>query len=459
MSSNDLPVAQGGGNNASEFVRKLFRMLEDPSHQDVARWGKEGDSFVVVEGEKFTRSILPKHFKHSNMSSFIRQLNKYDFHKVKPSSDSDNASPLGNVLEFKHPYFRIDSKDDLDNIRRKAPAPRKPQATEDFTTSHHISVMSEQLAATQQQVQQLQELYTEVSQTNKVLINEVLTMQKILNAQKQAQHEMLNFLTPYGEGSNSSNMMGHSMNTNGRVSDGDDAAAELRRARELLSSVSTDSVQDRELERLQNVYGSPADSSTIITPTSMPLMHDPMNDITRFPVYPVGQTIGIDPFHSDHIHKIPYAIPNDINANVLGEPQQQPQPQQIPQPPSAEKTESLWGSRKPSVFLVEDDPICAKIGIKFLKSMGCEVEHAPNGAEAYTRITSGSKQFDMIFMDIIMPRLDGVSATMYIRQSHPAIPIIAMTSNIRPEEVNGYFDHGMSIVSWNTGETECPLDP
>jgi osomolarity two-component system response regulator SKN7 len=48
----------------------------------------------------------------------------------------------------------------------------------------------------------------------------------------------------------------------------------------------------------------------------------------------------------------------------------------------------------------------------------------------------------MIFMDIIMPRLDGVSATMYIRQSHPAIPIIAMTSNIRPEEVNGYFEHG-----------------
>ena len=241
--------------------------------------------------------------------------------------------------------------------------------------------MSEQLAATQQQVQQLQELYTEVSQTNKVLINEVLTMQKILNAQKQAQHEMLNFLTPYGEGSNS-NVMGHSMGTNGRVSDSDDAASELRRARELLSSVSTDSVQDRELERLQNVYGSPADSSAIITPTSMPLMHDPMNDITRFPVYPVGQTIGIDPFHSDHIHKIPYAMPNDINANVLGEPQQQPpqqqqpQPQQIQQPPTAEKTDSLWGARKPSVFLVEDDPICAKIGIKFLKSMGCEVEHA-----------------------------------------------------------------------------------
>ncbi len=52
----------------------------------------------------------------------------------------------------------------------------------------------------------------------------------------------------------------------------------------------------------------------------------------------------------------------------------------------------------------------------------------------------------MMFMDIIMPRLDGVSATMYIRQHCPSTPIIAMTSNIRPDEVNSYFEHG-----------ECPL--
>jgi CheY-like chemotaxis protein len=54
----------------------------------------------------------------------------------------------------------------------------------------------------------------------------------------------------------------------------------------------------------------------------------------------------------------------------------------------------------------------------------------------------GRDHFDLIFMDIIMPHLDGVSATMYIRQHYPSVPIIAMTSNIRPEEVNGYFDHG-----------------
>lgn len=100
------------------------------------------------------------------------------------------------VLEFKHPYFRVDSKDDLDSICRKAPAPRKPQLSEDYTTNQHIGVISEQLTATQQQVQLLQELCSEISQTNKVLVNEVLTLQKMLNAQKQAQHEMLNYLIP-----------------------------------------------------------------------------------------------------------------------------------------------------------------------------------------------------------------------------------------------------------------------
>lgn len=48
----------------------------------------------------------------------------------------------------------------------------------------------------------------------------------------------------------------------------------------------------------------------------------------------------------------------------------------------------------------------------------------------------------MIFMDIIMPKLDGVSATMYIRQEYPSIPIVAMTSNIRSDEVHCYFEHG-----------------
>lgn len=346
------------------------------------------------------------------MSSFIRQLNKYDFHKVKPSSDSESSNPGGNVrrarararacekyhdtmhgsivranlyapfkvLEFKHPYFRADSKDGLDNIRRKAPAPRKSQVTEDFTTSQHISVISEQLTATQQQVQQLQELYAEVSQTNRLLVNEVMTLQKMVNAQKQAQHEMLNHLSPY-DGRNRGGMIGQSINSNGSR-DVDDGVPELRRARELLSSVAPDTASDRELERLHDMYAAPSESAAMITPVSMPLLHDPMTDLSRYPVYPVGQTVGIDPFHSDHIHKIPFAISNEGTPSTTISSEtaiSAPAPiaaTSATATPGTDRSTPQWGARKPRVFLVEDDPTCAKIGIKFLNSMGCEVEHA-----------------------------------------------------------------------------------
>lgn len=286
------------------------------------------------------------------------------------------------VLEFKHPYFRADSKDGLDNIRRKAPAPRKQPATEDFTTSQHVSVISEQLTATQQQVQQLQELYADVSQTNRLLVNEVLTLQKMLNAQKQAQYELLNYLSPYNESRNRA-LVGQAMSS--AKGDVDESVPELRRARELLSSVAADAVADRELERLQGMYGaSPADSANIITPGPVPMLHDPISDLSRYPVYPVGQTIGIDPFSSDHIHKIPYAMPNEGGGASMGVSESattSAAPAPTPaapaaQAPLADKSTDLWGPKKPLVFLVEDDPTCAKIGIKFLKSMGCEVEHA-----------------------------------------------------------------------------------
>ena len=290
--------------------------------------------------------------------------------------------------EFRHPEFRADRKDNLDNIRRKAPAPRKPAQVEDaFPATQQIVVLSESLAATQHQIQALQEQYFELSQTNKVLVSEVVSLQKMVKAQSQVSNELithLNNIEDRRRNSRHSAQSSHSSHSGtvyhnasiGLLPDGtDEPAPELRRAREILNGVSPDSQADRDLERLSLAYhqnNSPSESASSSVmyqhQPQMGMMHDPLND-PRHLVYPVGQTNGIDPFHSDHIHNIPYSRPLST-PNLMAEAPTQASP------PTKEQSGSLWGGKKPRVLLVEDDRTCARIGSKFLSNVDCSVETA-----------------------------------------------------------------------------------
>ena len=58
------------------------------------------------------------------------------------------------------------------------------------------------------------------------------------------------------------------------------------------------------------------------------------------------------------------------------------------------------------------------------------------------KINNGTNQFDLILMDIILPHLDGVSATVCIREIQKTIPVIAMTVNTRPDDIDMYFRYG-----------------
>lgn len=438
-------------------------MLEDPAYSEVVRWGNEGDSFVVLENEKFTKTILPKHFKHSNFASFVRQLNKYDFHKVR-HNEENGQSPYGaSAWEFKHPEFRADRKDNLDNIRRKAPAPRKAQAPEEQfgVSNQQVIVLSETLAATQQQVQQLQESYHEIINANKIFVDEILHLQKLVRAQNQVHNELINHLNKVEqerrETRNSNNSSSSYASNTGLLSDGSESPLELRRARDILNGLQVDHVADRDLNRmsvqLHQAGGSPesAGSSGMMGPPGVggggvnPFLHDPLNDM-RHLVYPVGQTIGIDPFAAEHINNLPYNRPMQDNAMGPGQEFNQPPMHSQTPPGGAPQSGSAWGSKKPVVLLVEDDRTCARIGSKFLAQYDCGVEVARDGLEAVNKVNAKHHYYDLIFMDIIMPQLDGVSATAMIREVQPNTPIIAMTSNINQQDLEMYFHWGMRDV-------------
>ena len=77
-----------------------------------------------------------------------------------------------------------------------------------------------------------------------------------------------------------------------------------------------------------------------------------------------------------------------------------------------------------------------------------------DGLEAVNKIQDGSK-YDLILMDIIMPNLDGVSACHLIRQ-FDRTPIIAMTSNIRSDDIQLYFHHGTWLfLKWKDYHVGC----
>lgn len=97
----------------ASFIEKLHSLICDNNDQIV--WGPAGDSFVINDPIEFSKSLLVENFKHSNIASFVRQLNKYDFRKLKTPKGNDQIA----AWEFQHPNFHRDSDSWL-SIKRKA---------------------------------------------------------------------------------------------------------------------------------------------------------------------------------------------------------------------------------------------------------------------------------------------------------------------------------------------------
>ena len=101
------------------------------------------------------------------------------------------------------------------------------------------------------------------------------------------------------------------------------------------------------------------------------------------------------------------------------------------------------------VLLVEDNEINLEIARTLIEEMGLEVAQARNGAEALRMVSESEKgYYDLIFMDIRMPVLDGYQATEAIRalerKDAATIPIVAMTANAFEEDVRKALQAGMN---------------
>jgi PAS domain S-box-containing protein len=114
----------------------------------------------------------------------------------------------------------------------------------------------------------------------------------------------------------------------------------------------------------------------------------------------------------------------------------------------------LFAGRR--ILLVEDMEINREIVLALLEPTQLEIDCAENGVEAVRKFSEAPNQYDLIFMDVQMPEMDGYEATQRIRvmdmPKAKSIPIIAMTANVFKEDVEKCMTAGMN------GHVGKPLD-
>ena len=98
-------------------------------------------------------------------------------------------------------------------------------------------------------------------------------------------------------------------------------------------------------------------------------------------------------------------------------------------------------ARAPRILVVDDHPANREVARLMLAAVGCDVAEAVDGEEAIEM--AAVQVFDLILMDVRMPRVDGLAATRAIRAAGNTVPILAVTADAMPEDAARCIAAGM----------------
>ena len=285
--------------------------------------------------------------------------------------------------------------------------PKKPAPPEDIP-AQQMDLVNTQLAATQAQLQQLHERYNDLSMHHSVLLQEVIGLQKTVVNHEHVIQDVMSFLHSVDAQRRSSKAFANPFTTHGSGANGNQTAQEtppideppaspLQHASKLLNEVNAESViNSKNLEqmnemahRMNNTLSTPPPSESAFKSTQRQQSRDPplsasstgtvrYNEIDNL-VYPVGNSQGIDPMYSEHVHNIPYPMPQPNKPLESSDLRIQPQA-----PPKKGGFDPGW-IRQPQILLVEDDPTCRRIGGKFLYAFKCAIDNAVSNPLHRTR--------------------------------------------------------------------------
>ncbi|XP_058740379.1 heat stress transcription factor B-3 [Vicia villosa] len=163
----------------SPFLLKTYMLVEDPGTDEVISWNDDGTAFVVWQPAEFARDLLPTLFKHSNFSSFVRQLNTYGFRKVATSR-----------WEFCNEKFKKGERELLYEIRRRKAWSNKQQRSVQNQDSDEDQRSSSTSSTSG---------YTNLVDENKRLKKENVVLNSELTSMKRKCKELLDLVSVYNE--------------------------------------------------------------------------------------------------------------------------------------------------------------------------------------------------------------------------------------------------------------------
>uniref|UniRef100_A0A8C2WZV6 Heat shock transcription factor 1 n=1 Tax=Cyclopterus lumpus TaxID=8103 RepID=A0A8C2WZV6_CYCLU len=182
------------GGNVPAFLTKLWTLVEDPDTDPLICWSPSGTSFHVFDQARFSKDVLPKFFKHSNMASFIRQLNMYGFRKVVHIEHGGLVKPERDDTEFQHPFFIRGEEHLLENIKRKVTSVSSVRQEEVKMSAHDVSKILNDVQLMKGKQETIDSRIIAMKHENEALWREVASLRQKHVQQQKVVNKLIQFL-------------------------------------------------------------------------------------------------------------------------------------------------------------------------------------------------------------------------------------------------------------------------